>query len=88
MSKSPSTNVVLLVLGSQVLARFEPTTVEKDDGTTVTRQAMTQAKAVLNAAAEDSEHDLHEAVMSGNLEMANTKLSPIGFKAQPSLTIG
>ena len=88
MAKTPSTNVVLLILRSQVIARFEPNTVTKDDGTTATQQALTQAKAALSAATTDPEHELHEAVMSGELEMANTKLSSVGYKAEPSLVIG
>lgn len=88
MAKTPSTNVVLLILGDSVVGRFEPTPVEKEDGSVVTRQAMTQAKAVLQSAAADTEHELHDAVMSGELELVNSKLEAVSFGTKPALQIG
>ena len=85
--KSPSSNVVLLVLGERVVGRFEPQTVEKEDGT-VTRQALTQATSFIKRVLADKDHELHEAMSDGQVELMNHKIQRVEQRLEPTLSIG
>jgi len=85
-TRKAANNVVFLIRGDAgeetIVKIFRPRNVEQEDGKVVRQNAGTALQAFLNSVFDDADHELHGALMAGELQTCNTHLNTISVREE------